>query len=166
MKAERDAMTFNGTPVLALEFEERSDETPSAAIGTARVPSDPKVVAKPTRRQFTAEYRLRIVGDADCCTEPGEVGRMLCRESLYSSHLSAWRKQGAPQGLAAGAVLEEARRQANPLDPEVRALEAKVARLEKELHTAHTILDVQGKVAGLLGDYVLVGSPGVTAILG
>jgi len=116
------------------------------------MPPDPEVVAKPTRRQFTAEYRLRILEEADRCTQPGEVGRLLRREGLYCSHLTAWRKarrKGSLQGLSAkkrGAKPSER----NPLDAKVRALEAKVARLEKELHTAHTILDVQGKVAGPL----------------
>jgi transposase-like protein len=111
------------------------------------------VVAKPTRRQFSAAYRLRILEEADRCTEPGEVGRLLRREGLYSSHLTQWRKarrQGTLEGLSPkkrGAKPAPG----NPLDGKVRALEAKVARLEKELQTAHTILDVQGKVAGLLG---------------
>ena len=52
----------------------------------------PEVAAKPTRRQFSAEYRLRILEEADRCTRPGEVGPLLRREGLYSSHLSAWRK--------------------------------------------------------------------------
>ena len=109
---------------------------------------------KPKRRQFTAEYRLRILEEADRCTQPGEVGRLLRREGLlYSSHLTAWRKarrKGSLRELAAkkrGAKPAER----NPLDAKARALEAQVARLEHELHTAHTILDVQGKVAGLLG---------------
>ena len=110
-------------------------------------------MAKPKRRQFTAEYRLRVLEEADRCTQPGEVGRLLRREGLYSSHLTAWRKarrKGSLRELAAkkrGAKPAER----NPLDAKVRALEAQVARLEHELHTAHTILDVQGKVAGLLG---------------
>jgi len=116
-------------------------------------PPNPEVVAKPTRRQFTAAYRLRILEEADRCTEPGEVGRLLRREGLYSSHLTAWRKarrRGSLQGLSPrkrGAKPVER----DPRDAKVRELEEKVARLEKELHTAHTILDVQGKVAGLLG---------------
>ena len=103
-------------------------------------------MAKPKRRQFTAEYRLRILEEADRCTQPGEVGRLLRREGLYSSHLTAWRKarrKGSLRELAAkkrGAKPAER----NPLDAKVRALEAQVARLEHELHTAHTILDVQG----------------------
>ncbi len=130
--------------------EEGSDEAGSAA---AAAPPDPEVAAKPKRRQFTAEYRLRILEEADRCTEPGEVGQLLRREGLYSSHLTAWRKarrSGALRGLASKkrGAKPKAR---NPLEPKVRQLEAKVERLEKELHKAHTILDVQEKVAGLLG---------------
>lgn len=146
-------MTLNGTAAPIAGGEERSDE--AAGIGADVTPAtpDPEVAAKPTRRQFTAQYRLRILEEADRCTEPGEVGRLLRREGLYSSHLSAWRKarrKGSLKGLA------PKRRGAKPakrnrLDAKVRELEAKVARLEKELDTAHTILEVQGKVAGLLG---------------
>ena len=144
MTAERDSMTLNEVSVPALGVEERSDEAPRA--GRARPTPDPEVVAKPKRRQFTAEYRLRILEEADRCTQPGEVGRLLRREGLYSSHLTAWRKarrKGSLRELAAkkrGAKPAER----NPLDAKLRALEAQVARLEHELHTAHTILDVQG----------------------
>ncbi len=134
-------MTLNGFPA------------PSAGESRARPAPDPEVVAKPKRRQFTAQYRLRILEEADRCTQPGEVGRLLRREGLYSSHLTAWRKarrKGSLQGLASNKRgAKPAMR--NPLDWKVRELEAKVVRLEKELHTAHTILDVQEKVAGLLG---------------
>ena len=139
MTAERDSMTLN----------EVSYSAPRA--GRARPTPDPEVVAKPKRRQFGAEYRLRILEEAERCTRRGEVGRVLRREGLYSSHLTAWRKarrKGSLRELAAkkrGAKPAER----NPLDAKVRALEAKVARLEHELHTAHAILDVQGKVAGL-----------------
>jgi len=146
-------MKFNGTPAPALGVEERSDETPSAGDGARAVPPNPEVVAKPTRRQFTAAYRLRILEEADCCTQPGEVGRLLRREGLYSSHLTAWRKarrKGSLQGLSPKTRGAKPRER-NPLEAKVRALEATVARLEKELRTAHTILDVQGKVAGRLG---------------
>ena len=110
-------------------------------------------MAKPKRRQFTAEYRLRILEEADRCTQPGEVGRLLRREGLYSSHLTAWRKARRTGSLRELAAKKRGTKPAerNPLDAKVRALEAQVARLEHELHTAHTILDVQGKVAGLLG---------------
>ncbi len=90
MTAERDSMTLNEVSVPALGVEERSDEAPRA--GRARPTPDPEVVAKPKRRQFTAEYRLRILEEADRCTQPGEVGRLLRREGLYSSHLTGARR--------------------------------------------------------------------------
>ncbi len=129
----------------------RSAAGPSRGPGTPT--PDPEVAAKPRRRRFTAEYRLRILEEAERCTKSGEVGQLLRREGLYSSHLTAWRKarnEGALRGLASKkrGVKPKAR---NPLEPKVRELESKVARLEKELHKAHTILDVQEKVAGLLG---------------
>ena len=153
MRADREPMTWMDADAPALGGEERSDEAPKAETGQARRAPDPQVVAKPTRRQFTAEYRLRIIEEADRCTRLGEVGRLLRRESLYTSHLSAWRKArriGSLRGLTPnkrGAKLAEP----NPLSAKVRQLEAKVVRLEKELATAHTILEVQGKVAGLPG---------------
>lgn len=112
-----------------------------------------EVVAKPTRRQFTAAYRLRIVEEADRCKAPGEIGQLLRREGLYASHLTNWRKArhaGSLAGLSSkkrGAKSKEK----NPLTSTVRELEAKVTRLERELDQARTILDVQEKVAGLLG---------------
>ena len=80
----------------ALGVEERSDETPRARASGAR-PCAGQVVAKPKRRQFTAEYRLRILEEADRCTQPGEVGRLLHREGMYSSH----RRLGARRGARA-----------------------------------------------------------------
>ncbi len=144
MTAERDSMTLNEISYSALEVEERSDEAPRA--GRARPRPDPEVVAKPKRRQFTAQYRLRILEEAERCTQPGEVGRLLRREGLYSSHLTAWRKARRKGSLRELASKKRGAKPAerNPLDAKVRALEAQVARLEHELHTAHTILDVQG----------------------
>jgi len=148
-------MAFDEAPPPGPGVEERSDEAPGPGAGArpACPDPDPEVVAKPRRRQFSAAYRLRILEEADRCTESGEVGRLLRREGLYSSHLSVWRKarrKGSLQGLAPskrGAKPAER----NPMAAKVHALETKVGRLERELHAAHTILDVQKKVAGLLG---------------
>ena len=104
MRTETDPGTGRQAGAAALGVEERSDETPRAEDKQPRSAPDPEVVAKPTRRQFTAEYRLRIIEEADRCTRPGEVGRLLRREGLYTSHLSAWRKarrSGSLQGLTA-----------------------------------------------------------------
>jgi transposase-like protein len=156
MKEMTKPMNPDGTATSALRAKERSDEARKAEVGApADQPTipDPEVVAIPTRRRFTAEYRLRILDEADRCTGPGDVGRLLRREGLYSSHLTNWRKSRREGALKA---LTPAKRgvkpaQRNPLQAKVRALEERVAHLEGELQTAHTILDVQGKVAGLLG---------------
>ena len=116
-------------------------------------PPDPEVSARAVRRQFSARYKLKILEQVDSCTEPGEVGRLLRREGLYSSHLAAWRKAQRKGSLQALAPKKRGRKGAekNPLSPKVQRLERKVTRLEEELRKAHLILDVQGKVAGLLG---------------
>ena len=147
MTAERESMTLQEMDAPALGVEERRDEAPRAGASHARPTPDPEVVAKPKRRKFTAQYRLRILEEAESCTQPGEVGRLLRREGLYSSHLTEWRRarrEGSLQGLTPS---KRGRKPAerNPLSAKVHELEAKVARLQKELHTAHTILDVQVK---------------------
>ena len=66
-------------------------------------PPDPELVERPKRRRFSAEYKLGILRAAEGCSRPGEVGALLRREGLYTSHLSAWRKQrdqGALRALA------------------------------------------------------------------
>lgn len=149
---QTDPLRLDEVPSAEPGPEERSDEGPGSGAPAGDPVPDPEVVAKPTRRQFSAAYRLRILEEADRCTESGEIGRLLRREGLYTSHLSAWRKarrEGTLQGLAPRK--RGARSTRDPRDAKVRALEAKVVRLEKELEKAHTILDVQGKVAGLLG---------------
>jgi transposase-like protein len=153
MAEERKTMDLERFPAPAIGVEERSDDAPSAGAHVPLDRPDPEVVAKPKRRRFTAEYRLRILEEADRCAGDGEVGQLLRREGLYSSHLANWRKarrDGALRGLRSKkrGVKPKA---SNPLEPKVRELEAKVARLEKDLHKAHIILDVQEKVAGLLG---------------
>ncbi len=140
-----------------LGLRERMEENGGApgtgeAKRSAAAPADPEVVDKPLRRRFSPSYKLRIVEEADRCTEPGEVGRLLRREGLYSSHLTTWRK-AARQGSLMGLSKKRGRKaiERNPLQGKVHKLERDVARLEKELHKAHLIIDVQGKVAGLLG---------------
>lgn len=100
MRAATAPGTGRQVGAAALGVEGRSDETPGAEDKQERSALGPEVVAKATRRQFTDEYRLRIVEEADRCTRPVEVGRPLRREGLYTSHLSAWRK--ARKRLASG----------------------------------------------------------------
>ena len=139
-----------------MNLRERMDEKQTApphgeGKRSAAAPPDPEVVDKPVRRRFSASYKLRIIEEAERCREPGEVGRLLRREGLYTSHLAAWRK-AARHGSLKGLSKKRGRKaERNPLEQKVRKLERENARLEKELHKAHLIIDVQGKVAGLLG---------------
>lgn len=114
---------------------------------------DPEVVPQAKRRRFSAKYKLRILKKTDACTEPGEISTILRCEGLYSSHLTNWRKQreeGSLNGLA------PKKRGPRP-DPD-REMIKRIAKLEKEnvrladkLEKAELIIDVQKKVARLLG---------------
>lgn len=112
--------------------------------------ADPEVAAKPKRRRFTAEYRLRIVKEADATKKPGAIGALLRREGLYSSHLVAWRRE-----REAGALSQMRSRKRGPkakvVDPRVKQLERENARLQRELAQAVTIISIQKKVASMLG---------------
>jgi transposase len=134
------------------KMEENSTAPPSReGKRSAAAPPDAEVVDQPTRRRFSPSYKLRIVEEADRCTEPGEVGRLLRREGLYSSHLTTWRKAARSGSLRALSKKRGRKPERNPLEEKVRKLERQNARLEEELRKAHLIIDVQGKVAGLLG---------------
>jgi transposase-like protein len=111
---------------------------------------DPEVPAKVRRRQFTAGYRLRILKEADACTKHGELGALLRREGLYSSHLGNWRRQREQGELVPG----RARKRgpiAKPVDPRVKPLEVENRRLQRKLARAETIITLQKKVAEILG---------------
>ena len=116
------------------------------------VKPDPEVLEKPTRRRFTAEYKLRILRLADACTEPGSVGALLRREGLYSSHLTVWRRQrerGALDGLK---PKKRGRKVAgrNPLLPELERLRKENERLTQRLKQTELIIEVQKKVSQML----------------
>ena len=111
---------------------------------------DPEVRERPVRRTFTAEYKLRIVEEANAAREPGAVVALLRREGLYSSHLVEWRRLyrlGALHNLAH----PRGRPPGNPLSTENERLRRRVARLEGRLATAERIIEIQGKVSELLG---------------
>ena len=102
------------------------------------------------RRRFTAEYKLRIVREADVCKGSGEIGALLRREGLYSSHLVLWRRQ---REEAAQTQLKSRKRgpKAKALDPRVKNLERENARLHRRLKRVETLLEIQKKAAELLG---------------
>jgi len=114
---------------------------------------DPEVPAKAKRRRFSGEYKRRILKEADRCSKPGEIGALLRREGLYSSHLSTWRKareQGELAGLRPkkrGAKVDPGKIAAQESDK----LRRENARLKKKLEQAELIIEVQKKVSKLLG---------------
>jgi transposase-like protein len=111
---------------------------------------DPAVAEKATRRRFSAEYKLRIVLLADACKEPGELGSLLRREGLYSSHLVAWRRQR--EQLSKPAMAGKKRGpQALAAHPRLRQLERENTRLKHQLERAHLVIDIQKKASTLLG---------------
>jgi transposase len=113
-------------------------------------PPDPEVPAKVQRRTFTAEYRLRILKQADACKKPGEVGALLRREGLYSSLLTNWRRHREHD---ARQEMRGRRRGPKPrvVDPRVKQLEAENRKLQRKLARAETIITLQKKIAEILG---------------
>ena len=115
---------------------------------SAGVP-DPELVEQAKRRSFTAEYKLEILAKAEACSAPGEIGELLRREGLYTSHLTYWRKQrrdgalkelGRPRG----------RKPADRRDAEVAALRRRAERAEAELVKARKVIEIQGNLSALL----------------
>jgi transposase-like protein len=128
-----------------------------AGAPAAEVPAlsgpDTEVVAKAQRRRFTAEYKRRIVREADRCTTAGAIGALLRREGLYSSHLTTWRAardRGELEGLSAkkrGPKVVAP----DPRDKKIAELEREVGRQSKRAERAEALVEVQKKLAALLG---------------
>src|SRR5438477_11087950 len=131
---------------------------PSAApaAGSAGGPGavETEVAAKAQRRRFTAEYKRRIVREADRCTKPGELGALLRREGLYSSHLTSWRAARDRGELAPGATAKKRGPQATAADPRdkrITELERQIARVTARAERAEAIAEKQKKAAARLG---------------
>ena len=138
---------------VAARFAERAvgerGESGRGARAGSGPPPDPELVERPKRRRFAAEYKLRIVREADTCTRPGEIGALLRREGLYSSHLVEWRR--ARDAGALGALERpRGRKPANPLAAENAELRRRAERAEAELNKAKRVIEIQGNVSALL----------------
>lgn len=128
-------------------------QRPAADRQISQVP-DPEVPEKSTRRRFTAQYKLRVLKEADACGEPGEIGALLRREGLYSSHLTAWRRQQEQGALCALAPRKRGRRPVyrDPWKDRVAELEREREELRKRLTQAEKIIEIQKKISELLGN--------------
>jgi transposase-like protein len=121
-------------------------------LNTSNVP-DPEVVPRAKRRRFSAEYKLRILEEAEACSERGQIGSLLRREGLYSSHLTTWRQQREQGQLEALSPKKRGRKPSvdEALAKELAELKRENQRLENRLQQAETIIEVQKKLSGLLG---------------
>jgi transposase-like protein len=139
---------------------ERSEADRSAVAGktVAAEPAtpprpDPEVVADAGRRTFSAQYKQRILAEADAATaQPGAIGALLRREGLYSSHLVTWRRErqaGILKGLTPHKRGPKSKR--SPQEEEIQKLRRENQRLTEELRKAEIVIDVQKKVGALLG---------------
>lgn len=122
-------------------------DTPSNGSG-----GDPEILERASRRLFGAAYKLRVLEEADRCSSPGEVGALLRREGLYSSHLSQWRKQRREGALSSmSASKRGARARQTPAQREVERLRCENERLRKKLSQAEKVIEVQKKLSEVLG---------------
>ena len=139
---------------------ERSEDSRSGEAGKTVAPErpapprpDPEVVADAKRRTFTAEYKQRILAEADAAAaQPGGIGALLRREGLYSSHLVTWRRErqaGVLKGLTPHKRGSKSKR--NAQQDEMQKLRREIQRLTEQLRKAEIVIDVQKKVGALLG---------------
>ena len=135
---------------------ERNGGTPSSAAprngDPERTRPNPEVLEIPKRRKFPAEYKARIVQEADLCTEWGQIGALLRREGLHWSQLWRWRmlyRKGVQNALKDDKRGRKSTK--HPLETENERLRKQIGRLEHRLRQAETIIDIQKKVSEMLG---------------
>jgi transposase-like protein len=141
----------------ALAASERSGEAANAAGAAPTVSRPPapdsEVIARPRRRSFTAEYKRSILDQAEAAQDSGAIGALLRREGLYSSHLTTWKRQRQKGEIDALTPKKRGPKVVvSPLVKKNREQEAVIARLTKKLKNAELIIEVQKKVATLLGN--------------
>jgi transposase-like protein len=119
----------------------------------AVVAEDVQVVAKPRRRTYTAEYKRRVLKEADACRTPGAIGALLRREGLYSSHLVVWRRARGRGELTALAPKQRGRKPTpvDARDRKITELERQLAAMTGRAERAEALVDAQKNLAALLG---------------
>jgi len=147
--------------VLVSESGDEETGVPLGAVGISSsgsalrgvgIMDDSEVGEKAIRRKFTAAYKIGILKEADACRESGQLGALLRREGLYSSHLTTWRRQrdrGTLEALSPrkrGPKVEVP----HPLVKRVETLEKENQQLRHQLKQAETIIEVQKKISEIL----------------
>jgi transposase len=145
--------TMNGTARPASQGTGISDSAGDDFAGRREAPRpNPEVLARAKRRTYTGEFKQKVLAEADAARGSGGIGAVLRRHGLYSSHLTKWRqerKAGILEGLAP--QKRGPKSKANPLSAENQKLQRDNERLTDRLRKAEIIIDVQKKVAMLLG---------------
>ena len=137
----------NSQPTVNGQSSYRNNQPSSPTLVPGAV-VNAEVLPRAERRRFSAEYKRRILQEADQCRQPGQVGMLLRREGLYSSHLSCWRQQ---RELGELGTLRPGKPAADPAVKVVARLEREVTRLQGRLEQAEKIIAVQKKLCDLLG---------------
>jgi transposase-like protein len=135
-----------------MEGAEKARKMNPKLESAARTVRETEVPEKTSRRRFTAEYKRKILNAAAACTKVGELGAMLRREGLYSSHLTAWRRQldlNGMNGLAGKKRGPQPKR--DDRDKRITELERENNRLRFRAERAEALVDIQKKVSLLLG---------------
>ena len=175
MQGEKESLNVNNNkisasssplvlPSLGRREPERSEGDRSATSGkTGAAPKprpDPEVVPQAKRRRFTAEYKQRILADADRAKGSGGVGALLRREGLYSSLLTTWRRERDAVVLQALAPQKRGpKSKRDPVAEENQQLRRETVQLKEALRKAEIVIDIQKKVAALLGRPILTVEP-------
>jgi transposase len=151
-------------PSVGRREPERSEGERSSTDGktgaTAKPRPDPEVVAQTKRRRFTAEYKRRILAEAGQAKGSGGVGALLRREGLYSSLLTTWRRERDAAVLQAlGPQKRGPKSKRDPIVEENQQLRRETQRLAEALRKAEIVIDIQKKVAALLGRQILTVEP-------
>ena len=145
--------TVNGSARPATDVTGVFDSGLNDLAGGREAPRpNPEVLARAKRRTYTGEFKQKVLAEADQARGSGEIGAVLRRHGLYSSHLTKWRqerKSGILEGLAP--QKRGPKSKANPLTAENQKLQRANERLTDRLRKAEIIIDVQKKVAMLLG---------------
>ena len=128
-----------------------ASEMTSSAPAAFNATPNPEVRAVAKRRHFSPAYKLSVLEETDRCSSPGEIGALLRREALYSSHLTMWRRERAAGALAALGRRRGRKATLTEEQKRLASLQAENVRLKRELEQAHTIIDVQKKLCTLLG---------------
>jgi transposase-like protein len=116
---------------------------------------DPEVTARTQRRRFTAEYKRQLLAEADKCKKPGELGALLRREGLYSSHLANWRAvrdRDGKAGLEPKKRGPKAKARPDDKDRKIAELQRELAKTKARAERAEFLVDMQKKMAQLLSE--------------